>query len=131
MHCPSERTCTTASLFASAPCRTYPTSVSGIRPGRAGTDPRLFRLEAGNVLRLQTLGSFADLELNRLPFVKGFVSVHLDSRKMDEDILTGLALDESVAFAGVEPLHCSLFFHFLTTSHSKAICASRTDRRAS
>ena len=32
---------------------------------------------------------------------------------MDEDILAGLALDESVAFAGVEPLHCSLFFHFL------------------
>jgi hypothetical protein len=30
---------------------------------------------------------------------------------MDEDILAGLALDESVAFAGIEPLHCSLFFH--------------------
>jgi hypothetical protein len=31
---------------------------------------------------------------------------------MDEDILAGLALDEPVAFAGIEPLHCSLFFHF-------------------
>ena len=30
---------------------------------------------------------------------------------MDENILAGLALDESIAFAGVEPLHCSLFFH--------------------
>jgi hypothetical protein len=30
---------------------------------------------------------------------------------MDEYILAGLALDESVAFAGVEPLDCSLFFH--------------------
>ena len=74
-------------------------------------DPRLFRLEAGNVLRLQAFGSFADLEFNRLPFVERFVSIHLNCRKMDEYILAGLALDESVAFAGVEPLDCSLFFH--------------------
>jgi hypothetical protein len=30
---------------------------------------------------------------------------------MNENILPGLALDESVALAGVEPLHCSLLFH--------------------
>jgi hypothetical protein len=30
---------------------------------------------------------------------------------MDEDVLAGLALDESESLAGVEPFHCSLFFH--------------------
>ena len=30
---------------------------------------------------------------------------------MDKNIFAGLALDESEAFAGIEPLHCSLFFH--------------------
>jgi hypothetical protein len=70
------------------------------------------RLEAGNVLRLQALRAFADLEFNRLPFVERLVSVHLNCRKMDKHVLAGLALDESVAFAGIEPLHCSLFFHF-------------------
>jgi hypothetical protein len=30
---------------------------------------------------------------------------------VNEDVLAGLALDEPVALAGVEPLHCSLFFH--------------------
>jgi hypothetical protein len=35
---------------------------------------------------------------------------------MDENILTRLALDESVSLAGVEPFHCALFFHFSVTS---------------
>jgi hypothetical protein len=29
---------------------------------------------------------------------------------MDENVLAGLALDESKALAGIKPLHCSLFF---------------------
>jgi hypothetical protein len=28
-----------------------------------------------------------------------------------ENVLTGLALDESKSLAGIEPLYCSLFFH--------------------
>jgi hypothetical protein len=30
---------------------------------------------------------------------------------VDENILAGLALDEPKPFAGIEPLHCSLFSH--------------------
>jgi hypothetical protein len=30
-----------------------------------------------------------------------------------ENILTGLALDESKSLAGIEPLYCSLFFHLI------------------
>jgi len=29
---------------------------------------------------------------------------------MDENVLAGLALDKSKSLAGIEPLHCSLFF---------------------
>src|ERR1700722_1090407 len=113
MHCPSERICTTASLFATGTCGAF-AARKRPRPGRSGgrSGPTFVRLEAGNVLRLQALRAFADLEFNRLPFVERFVSVHLDGRKMDKYILAGLALDEPVAFAGIEPLHCSLFFHF-------------------
>src|ERR1700688_4252465 len=113
MHCPSERTCTTASLFAAGTCGALTARERGpSRAPRRRDRPTFVRLEAGHVLRLQALGAFADLEFNRLPFVERFVSVHLNCRKMDKHILAGLALDESVALAGIEPLHCSLFFHF-------------------
>jgi hypothetical protein len=35
---------------------------------------------------------------------------------MDEDVLAGLALDESESLAGIEPLYCSLFFHGISFS---------------
>src|SRR6202162_6014996 len=113
MHCPSERTCTTASLFGPGTCGAL-AARERVRPvRRGGRDGHTFvRLEAGNVLRLQAFRAFADLEFNRLPFVERLVSVHLNGRKMDKHVLAGLALDEPVAFAGIEPLHCSLFFHF-------------------
>jgi hypothetical protein len=30
---------------------------------------------------------------------------------VDENVLAGLALDESESLAGIEPLYCSLFSH--------------------
>jgi hypothetical protein len=30
---------------------------------------------------------------------------------VDENVFAGLALNEAESLAGVEPLHCSLFFH--------------------
>jgi len=68
-------------------------------------------LQAGDVRGLQALGAGGNLELNRLPFVQRLISLRLNRGEMNEDVLAGLALDESVALAGVEPLHCSLFFH--------------------
>jgi hypothetical protein len=79
--------------------------------GFAGPDSPIAWLEAGDVLGLQALRARPNLELNCLAFVEALVAVHLDCGKMDEDILTGLALDEPVPLAGVEPLHCSLLFH--------------------
>jgi hypothetical protein len=35
---------------------------------------------------------------------------------VDENVLAGLALDETEALAGVKPLYCSLFFHCFSFS---------------
>jgi hypothetical protein len=35
---------------------------------------------------------------------------------VDENVLAGLALDEPESLAGIEPLHCSLFFHCFFSS---------------
>ena len=76
------------------------------RLGRA----RLSRLEGGDARRLEALGTPGDLKFDGLPFVQRFVSIRLNRGEMDENVLAGLALDESKAFAGIKPLHGSLFF---------------------
>jgi hypothetical protein len=64
-----------------------------------------------NVGSLQTLRSADNLEFNGLSLVEGAVAVALDGGEMDENVLAALALDETKSFAGVKPLHCTLFFH--------------------
>ena len=71
----------------------------------------LLRLEAGDVRCLQALGAAGNFEFNRLAFVQRLVSLRLNGGEMDENILAGLALNESESLAGIEPLHCSLFSH--------------------
>jgi len=78
--------------------------------------PARTTLEANHVLGLQAFWALLDFELHRLAFVQSFVSVGLDSRKVNEDIFTTLALDEPITLAGVEPLDCALFFHCQVTS---------------
>src|ERR1700730_16580441 len=97
MHWPSERICTTASLschryFGVLPER----GESAVSRTRGRTDPRLLRLEAGHVLRLQALGTFANFKFNGLSFVERFVAVHHDCREMDENVFARLTLYESV-----------------------------------
>jgi hypothetical protein len=60
---------------------------------------------------LEAFGSFADLKFHGLAFVQAAIAFRLNRGVMHENILTALALNEAEAFAGVEPLHCSLFFH--------------------
>jgi hypothetical protein len=73
--------------------------------------PALFELEAGNVRRLQAFGAAGDFKFNRLAFVQRLVPLRLNRGKVYEDIFAGLALDEPIPFAGIEPLNCSLFSH--------------------
>jgi hypothetical protein len=70
----------------------------------------LLKLEAGYVRSLQALGAAGNFEFNRLAFVQRFVAFSLNSGEVDENVLAGLALDESKALTSVEPLYGSLFF---------------------
>jgi hypothetical protein len=68
-------------------------------------------LERLNVGSLQALGAPDNLEFNGLTLIERAIAVRLNRGEMDENVLAALALDETKAFAGVKPLHCSLFFH--------------------
>jgi hypothetical protein len=48
---------------------------------------------------------------------------------VDENILTGLALDEPKSLAGIEPLHCSLFSHLFTHFVVSYLCFSTASSR--
>ena len=67
-------------------------------------------LEGLDVRGLQALGTLGDFEFNRLAIIQRLVAISHDCGEMDENVLAALALDESKALAGIEPLHCSLFF---------------------
>jgi hypothetical protein len=88
----------------------------GKKSGAAFPIPRSYELEAYDVLSLQALRALLDLELDSLSLIERLIAVGLNGRKVYENVLAGLALDESVSLAGIEPLYCSLFFHFGVTS---------------
>jgi hypothetical protein len=67
-------------------------------------------LEGLDVRGLQAFGALGDFEFNRLAIIQRLVAISHDRGEMDENVLSTLALDESKALAGIEPLHCSLFF---------------------
>jgi hypothetical protein len=68
------------------------------------------KLEGLYVRGLQALGALGDFEFNRLAIIQRLVAISHNRGEMDENVLTALALDETEALAGIEPLHCSLFF---------------------
>jgi hypothetical protein len=63
-----------------------------------------------DVLRLQSLRTLLDFELDPLPLIQGFVTICLNGGEMDENILARLALNESKTFRSVKPLHDTLLF---------------------
>jgi hypothetical protein len=74
----------------------------------AGGYPAPINLELNNVCRLESFRAFDNFELHLRTFLQAAVTVSLDSRKVDEDILATLPLDETIAFAGIEPLYGTL-----------------------
>ena len=87
------------------------------RAGRRSAPPEMYfcevKLEGLYVRGLQALGALGDFEFNRLAIIQRLVAISHDRGEMDENVLSTLALDESKALAGIEPLHCSLFFTHL------------------
>jgi hypothetical protein len=82
----------------------------------AGSDVKADQAESSHPLEglyvrgLQALGTLGNFEFNRLAIVQRLIAISHDRGEMDENVLTALALDEAEALAGIEPLHCSLFF---------------------
>jgi hypothetical protein len=80
---------------------------SGVKPDQAeGSHP----LEGLYVRGLQALGALGNFEFNSLAIVQRLIAISHDRGEMDENVLAALALDEAEALAGIEPLHCTLFF---------------------
>lgn len=67
--------------------------------------------ERDDVVRLRAFVTGHFDELHALPFFQGAMAFADDRTEMDEQVLTALALDETVAFATVEPLHGSGLFY--------------------
>src|SRR5271170_1689012 len=66
-------------------------------------------LELLDALSLKTFGTLRHGKLHRFALGERSVSFRLDGRVMDENIISGSALDKSIALRVVEPLHYSLF----------------------
>src|SRR4029077_5156940 len=79
----------------------------GFRARQAGSS---CSLEGLYVRGLQALGALGNFEFNRLAIVQRLIAISHDRGEMDENVLAALALDEAEALAGIEPLHCTLFF---------------------
>src|SRR5262249_45201151 len=78
-------------------------------------------LQRLTVSGLQALRAADDFKLDRLAVVQRLVAIRLNRGEVDENVLSALALDEAKAFAGIEPLDCSLFFtHFSFSSRRLA-----------
>jgi hypothetical protein len=80
-----------------------------IKRARLSAGSGVATLEGGDVRSLQALGAAGHFELNRLPVGQRLVPLRLNRGEVDENVLAGLALDESESLAGIEPLNCSLF----------------------
>jgi len=62
----------------------------------------------GNVGRLQALGTFFYLIVNRLTFAQGFEARALDRVEMYEHIIAAIVLcDKTKTFGFVKPLYCT------------------------
>src|SRR5689334_14342490 len=69
-------------------------------------------LNSVHVLGLQALRTLLDLELNLRTFIQAPVPVCLNGREMHEHVVAAGALDKSIAFGGIKPLHNTFFFHY-------------------
>jgi len=72
-------------------------------------------LELLDALSLQAFGALGDGKLHRFAFGERSVAFRLDGRVMDENIISGSALDKSIALRVIEPLYDTLFsFHIVS-----------------
>jgi hypothetical protein len=80
-------------------------------------------LEQTDVSSLKALRALRDLETHLLTLLEGLVSVLLDLREVNEDVLTTLPLDEAETLLVAEPLN-GAFGHFLLLKKRRPIRAN-------
>src|SRR5690348_4302834 len=109
---PSCIICTTSSLATRfVPFRLFESKLFGRGAPNVSGRP-ITGLKAYDVLSLKALRTLFDFKFHSLPFIQGFVAVHLNGGEVHENVFPGLALNKSVALRSIEPLHSSLFLHF-------------------
>ena len=62
-------------------------------------------LNLGHISGQWALGSLADFEFDLLALTESPEALSLDLGKVDENVLTGLLLDETISLGFVEPLY--------------------------
>jgi hypothetical protein len=55
----------------------------------------------------RTAGALFNFENNPFSFRQALVTIHIDGRKVNEDVAAALFVDEPIPFFVVEPFHCS------------------------
>ena len=93
--------------------------ITGLQKTKAQTVRSLHHLtkkylQFGHILGLETLWTGYYIEFDIVAFIKGFESLSQNSAVMHENIITGIATDETITFFVVKPLNGSLFFHLIS-----------------
>src|SRR5689334_719616 len=114
---PSCITCTVSSFVPSGPLTRRKFCFETRWKTGVSCEPPQHRLKASYVLRLKPLRTFLHFKFHRLTFIEGLVAFHSDCGEMNENIFSGLALDESIALRSIEPLYCALFLHLAFLSY--------------
>ncbi len=60
------------------------------------------------ILSLRAAGALFNLEDNLLAFIQALVTIHVDGRKMNENIAAALFIDETITFFVVKPFYCTV-----------------------
>ena len=68
-------------------------------------------LQLDNIRSCRAFWAIDNLELNARALIKGFESVSLDCRIMDENVIAIVLFDKAETFGRIKPLYCS-FVHF-------------------
>src|SRR5271169_1495683 len=97
---------------AKAQQQTLPLEAEGLRECSNGS-----RLSADDVCRLEAFGALQQIKLHGLALVERTVAVLLDRGEVHEYIFPRGALDESISFRPVEPLHCTFLSHGKNSFH--------------
>jgi hypothetical protein len=86
------------------------------------------RLCADDVCRLEAFGALQQVKLHGLTLVERAVPVLLDRGEVHEYIFPRGALDKSIPFRPVEPLHCTFLSHGKNSFHQSLGIVLRLSR---